>query len=107
MTQEVENRVNGEGKAEARTLPVRKKKAVKRAKKRAKKERASKKAGLKYPFDSLSKGQSFTIPHADAKAGKVTVRKNVRRLAYEYGKLHGVKFEVEKKGSRVLCTRIK
>jgi hypothetical protein len=49
---------------------------------------------LKYPFDTLNKGESFTIENADQMTGAVTVRENVRVLAFEYGKRHGLKFKV-------------
>jgi Zn/Cd-binding protein ZinT len=103
-----EEKANGRLKAKTRTAVVRQKKAQKQRKKEAKKEKAAKKAGLKYGFDTLNPGQKFTIPHADKKAGKVTVRENVRVLAYEYGKRHGMQFRVEEvEGKKVQVTRVK
>jgi hypothetical protein len=107
MMEEVKKQGNGSDTTQTRTPLVGERKAVKRVKKRAKKDKGRKRVGLKYGFDKLEKGGALTVPHADGKAGKVTVYEDVRRLAYEFGKLHDVKFEVEKKRSRVLCTRIK
>lgn len=81
-------------------------KKEKKEKKPVKKEKAPRK--LKYPFDTLTaKGQSFTVPHSEAKAGKVTVYENIQVLAREYGQRHDVKFEVsEEEGKKVLVKRI-
>ena len=101
-------KVNGSGNGKERTAPVGEKKRVKTRKKRVKKEKTAKKPSLKYPFDSLDKGQSFTIPDADKATGKVTVLQNVKVLSYEFGKRHGLKFRVKRTDDgQVECTRIK
>ena len=101
-------KVNGSGNGKERTPPVGERKAVKSRKKRAKKEKAAQKHALKYPFDTLDKGQSFTIPDADKATGKVTVLQNVKVLSYEFGKRHGLKFKIKRTDDgQVECTRIK
>lgn len=49
---------------------------------------------LKYPFDTLNRGKSFTIEGADQMEGNVTKRENIRRLAYEFGLRSNREFEV-------------
>jgi hypothetical protein len=63
---------------------------------------------LKYSFDQLAMGKSLTIEDADKPAGKVTVRENVRVLAYEFGLRHGMKFKVSPiEEGKCTVTRIK
>jgi hypothetical protein len=62
---------------------------------------------LKYPFDQLEKGKSFTIENAQEMEGKVTRRENVRVLAFEYGNRNDMRFEVSKiEGTKCKVTRI-
>ncbi len=64
---------------------------------------------FKYPFISqLDKGKSLTIEGADQMEGNVTKRENVRRLAYEFGLRHGMKFKVSPiESGRCTVTRTK
>lgn len=107
MKKKNEKKVNGSGNGKERTAPVGEEKAIKPRKKRAKKEKTVKKPCLKYAFDTLNKGQSFTIENPQGMEGKVTRRENVRVLASEYGKRNNMRFEVSKiEGTKCTVTRL-
>ena len=97
------------GKGKKKDGPGAPKKRVKRGKAGAGNgKKAPSGLKLKYPFDSLEKGQSFVVEGADQMEGKVTRHENVRVLAFEYGKRHGMRFKVSPIEERkCVVTRLK